>query len=125
MRAPTTAVIGMLCLLAACSAPRATGAATATLSEYLIEVDQPDLASGALFTVSNQGEFGHTLVVSDESGAVVTATDLIAPGESVTLAADWNPGRYRLTCRIVVAPGDGQIVDHYAEGMSSDLGIAG
>lgn len=116
----------VLALMAvACSSPPGAAAVDVTLDEYSVDLDEVTVAPDATLTITNQGDFGHTVVVSDASGAVLTATDLIAPGEIVTLGAGWGPGEYRLTCRIVIAGDDGEIVDHYAEGMSADLTVTG
>ena len=68
-------------------------------------------------SVTNSGEFPHTLVISDENGTVITGTDLIAPGQTVALDVPLQPGTYQFTCRIVSQKPDGAIVDHFEEGM--------
>ena len=119
-----SAVLVML-LTAGCSADPGVAASGVTLDEYNLTVDEASLAPGATLSIGNEGAFGHTVVVSDNTGGVVAATDLIAPGESVTLEADWDPGQYRFTCRIVIAADDGDIVDHYARGMSAEVTVTG
>ncbi|HEU4894822.1 MAG TPA: hypothetical protein VFT85_03200 [Acidimicrobiia bacterium] len=84
------------------------------------------LGSGAgTITVDNAGEFPHTLVITDESGTVVAATSLIAPGETTSLAIDLDPGTYSVTCRIVAQTPDGDIVDHFEAGMHTTVEVAG
>jgi plastocyanin len=111
--------------LAACTPVDAASASQVTLREFAIEVDAAEIDPGGTLQVANVGEFGHTLVISDSSGAVVAATDLIAAGESLPIEADWAPGTYSLTCRIVVEAEPGVLVDHYAEGMQATLSVAG
>ena len=75
--------------------------------------------------VSNSGEFPHTLVVTDASGAVVAATDLVQANESTQLSVDLEAGRYSFTCRIVAQTPDGDIVDHFEAGMSTTVTVEG
>ena len=75
--------------------------------------------------VSNSGEFPHTLVVTDASGAVVAATDLVQSGESAQLSVDLDAGRFSFTCRIVAQTPDGDIVDHFEAGMSTTVTVGG
>lgn len=74
--------------------------------------------------VENHGEFSHTLVVSDASGTVVGATDLIGPEAATTLTVDLLAGSYTFTCRIVKGLDDGTIVDHYEEGMTASVDVS-
>jgi hypothetical protein len=74
-------------------------------------------------TVENTGEFPHTLVVSRLSGEVLAATDLVAPGETVTLPIGLEPDTYQFTCRIVGQGSDGQLVDHYERGMHATVTV--
>lgn len=80
--------------------------------------------SGAI-SVANSGEFPHTLVVSTPDGSVVTATDLVMPGETLTLDLDLDPGTYQFTCRIVGQDGEGRLVDHYERGMHTTVAVQG
>lgn len=91
------------------------------LSEFDVKM-QSTLESGAnTLTIRNDGEFGHTVVVANESGDVVAATGLIGGGESGTLKVDLEPGRYEFTCRIVFQGEDGSLSDHYEQGMRSTV----
>ncbi|HUP14498.1 MAG TPA: hypothetical protein VM848_00330 [Acidimicrobiia bacterium] len=74
--------------------------------------------------VENHGEFSHTLVVSDASGTVIGATDLIGPGAESILTVDLLPGSYAFTCRIVKGLDDGTIVDHYQRGMAASIDVS-
>jgi hypothetical protein len=73
--------------------------------------------------VENYGEFPHTLVVSDASGTVIAATDLIAPETETLLRLTVEPGTYMFTCRIVNGLEDGTVVDHYQNGMSVSVEV--
>lgn len=110
--------------LAGCSA--ATQGEGYDLVEFAIE-GPSELDAGARdLTVTNSGQFAHTLVVSDSDGAVVGTTPLIDPGEAVEIALDLEPGReYSFTCRIVVQTPDGELVDHYEEGMATSVRVRG
>lgn len=70
---------------------------------------------------TNSGQFAHTIVVTGASGAVVDASELIAPGESLTLSVDLGEGGYRISCRIVSSSPDGDLFDHYEQGMIADI----
>lgn len=74
--------------------------------------------------VENSGEFSHTLVVSDASGTVIGATDLIGPEAESILTVDLLPGSYTFTCRIVKGRDDGTIVDHYQLGMTASIEVS-
>jgi hypothetical protein len=74
--------------------------------------------------VENYGEFSHTLVVSDASGTVIGATDLIGPEAQSILTVDLLPGSYTFTCRIVKGLDDGTIVDHYQLGMTASIEVS-
>lgn len=95
------------------------------LGEFGVEASVSFTAGSDSITVANAGEFGHTLVVADESGRVVDASRLVAPGEEITFDVELTPGTYDFTCRIVVQTGDGRLVDHYAEGMRTTVVVGG
>lgn len=78
----------------------------------------------SISVVENYGEFSHTLVVSDASGTVVGATDLIGPEAETVLTVELLPGSYTFTCRIVKGLDDGTFVDHYQEGMSASVDVS-
>ena len=88
-------------------------------------IDGPDRldVGTATVTVENEGEFPHTLVITDETGTVMAATSLIAPGESTNLTLELDPGTYSVTCRIVAQTPDGDIVDHFEAGMHTTVHI--
>ena len=112
-------------LVGACSSPPGDPAATAAvrLDEFRIAVDSPLAAGPVGLTVDNQGEFAHTLLVTDADGAVVAGTDLVAPGTTLDLELDLPAGAYRLSCRIVVQDPDGTIIDHFEEGMRAAVTV--
>jgi hypothetical protein len=115
-------------LLALLVIPACAGHATAdpayTLKEW--SVRGPDqLVEGAnTIAIHNDGEYTHTLVVTDEHGNVLAATGLVAPGTDAALDVDLPPGTYSFTCRIVAADDEGSLVDHYQSGMFLTVGIS-
>jgi hypothetical protein len=112
--------------LVACSAPGpATGAVEIELDEFYIEPAADTIVPGQIrFQVVNEGEFPHTLVVARNNGEVVYASDVVEPGGSFDVDLDLDPDTYQLTCRIVVQLEDGQLVDHYQNGMGTAIKVA-
>ena len=110
--------------IVACSGG-STSSADYELGDFFIAGPASVAAGSNTFGASNSGEFPHTIVVTDENGRVVAATDLIQPGESVGLEVDLAPGRYHLTCRIVAQIDDGSLADHYEAGMSLMIDATG
>lgn len=118
-------LVGAVLVLAACHGA-ASDSAVVSLTEGRIDVSNSILAAGdASLEVVNDGEFNHTLVVATADGRVVAATDVISSGESIDLDIELAPGDYEFTCRIVVQTGDGVTIDHYAEGMVSNVTVVG
>lgn len=93
------------------------------LSEF--SIGGPDLMSEgeSSLIVRNHGEFPHTLVVSADDGTVIAASDLIQPGETAEVALFLEEGTYQFTCRIVSQTSDGEIVDHFEEGMVKTVSV--
>lgn len=120
-----SALISLLVLVgAACGGSDAAGEAIVRLDEFSVDaVDVLEAGSGEL-VVRNDGEFGHTLVIADDSGQVVVATDLIPPGTEAAVAPELEPGRYQFSCRIVVQTPDGSISDHFERGMVADVEVS-
>lgn len=95
-----------------------------TLVEGSIAVESPRFAAGEVtLNIGNAGEFSHTLVVTDDGGAVLAATGLVGPGESVTMTLDLLPGVYQFSCRIV-GSFQGEVFDHYQMGMVARVVVA-
>lgn len=110
-------------LIVACQTPGASRA-DVVLDEYSIGVSAPIMAAGAVeLEVTNQGEFPHTLVVTDATGEVVSAGDIVPSSGTLTLALDLPAGEYRFTCRIVSQDDSGNLVDHFEEGMVADVTV--
>jgi hypothetical protein len=107
-------------LLWACTSGSATDAVV--LDEFSIALPEIDASTREL-TVENQGEFTHTLVISDGDGRVVLATDAIEPGDVATVPVQLVGGTYQFSCRIVVGTEDGGISDHFELGMVSELEV--
>ena len=123
----TRLVLAGLALLASvgsCADPTAESG-TFDLVEYdIIGPSRLDPATDTI-QITNSGEYGHTLVVTDMSGQVVEASPLIGPGESAELSIDLEPGRYDFTCRIVVQGPQGELVDHFEQGMGTTVSVGG
>ena len=123
----TTVVAGLVLAVSVASCgddPAASG--TFDLVEFdIIGPSQLDPATKAI-EISNSGEFPHTLVVTDVSGQVVAASSLISPEENAELTLDLEPGsRYSFTCRIVAESSEGDLIDHYEQGMGITVTIDG
>lgn len=108
----------LLLLVAACTKGSTPDAVV--LDEFSISLPDIDASTYEL-SVRNEGEFTHTLVVSDGQGSVVFATGAIEAGETATVPVDFDPGTYQFSCRIVVGTDDGGISDHFELGMVADI----
>jgi hypothetical protein len=118
---------GLALLVLAVTACGGPGPSTTAvdLGEFWITAGDRVLSAGTVdLLVANQGEFSHTLVVSDASGTVVAATDLIRPEAETVLTVDLQPGSYTFTCRIVRGLDDGTVVDHYQQGMAASVDVS-
>lgn len=108
-------------LLVACGG-RDQGSPEVVLTEFEVDAHGTWTSDEMVVPVRNDGEFAHTLVITDEWGEVVAATDLIEPGEEIAIGLTLDPGTYQLTCRIVVEVDDG-LVDHFERGMSTIVSV--
>ncbi|HET8739294.1 MAG TPA: hypothetical protein VFO17_06140 [Acidimicrobiia bacterium] len=93
------------------------------LSEFAIAGPSTIPAGSQSLDVTNSGEFPHTLVVTDSSGQVVAATDLVAPDENARLEVDLAAGVYSFTCRIVAQDSEGALIDHFESGMHASVRV--
>lgn len=75
--------------------------------------------------IENVGEFNHTMLVTDEDGTVKAATGVLAPGTSAVLSVDLAEGTYQVSCRLVGQDSEGNIVDHYEQGMFKQVEVGG
>lgn len=113
----------LLLLLAGCGS-------TASEDGFLLDegriVGPDEVQQGAVeLQISNVGEFNHTMLVANSDGEVVAATGVLAPGTSTVLAVDLSDGRYQVSCRLVGQDSDGNIIDHYEQGMFKQLEVGG
>lgn len=115
-------VAGLLVALTACSGSAAPETGF-DLAEWQIAGPEEMSADSGSAVVSNSGSLPHTLVVTDPSGHVMAATDLIDPGDSTEIALDLDPGTYSFTCRIVAQDSEGGIVDHFEAGMNTTVSV--
>lgn len=116
-------IVGLLIGLVGCTA--ASAEKDFDLGEWEVagptELDVDTRSVG----VVNSGSLPHTLVVTDSSGRVIAATDLIEPGAGAELELDLTAGTYSFTCRIVAQSPEGEIVDHYEAGMNKMVSVSG
>lgn len=113
----------LVVLVAGCSSA-AQDAASLTLDEFSIRSSVDSVEAGTIaFDVQNVGEFGHTVVVADETGMVVAASDLLEAGSDTEFVVELEPGQYEFTCRIVFQSEDGRVIDHYEEGMRTSIEV--
>lgn len=118
------ALLLLLSLLGGCSSQGVSNTEV-EIGEFWIRPGDRVLRAGAVdLAVENYGEFPHTLVVSDASGTVIGATDLITSEATTVLTVDLLPGSYTLTCRIVKGLDDGTFVDHFQEGMTASVNVS-
>ena len=106
----------------ACSSDRPASVIDLDLHEFGISPSSEVFETGSVeLRAVNSGQFAHTIVVTDASGEVVDASDLIAPDERLTVTVDLDEGTYRISCRIVSSSPDGELFDHYELGMITDV----
>jgi len=117
------AVIAAAVAFTGCSA-QASGDDVVELGEFFITSPATIEAGRASISVTNAGDYRHTVVVTDASGAVAAATDLIDPGATVELDLGLPEGSFSFTCRIVAQGSDG-LVDHFELGMASTVEVTG
>lgn len=122
MKRALSIVIGLA--LAGCATADASSTGSITLDEFSIVASAPVWRAGPLdFTVANRGERTHTIIVTSATGDVLAATGMVEPGETADFDLTLDPGTYELTCRIVVEGGDGQLFDHYEQGMHTTIEV--
>jgi len=114
-------VVVAILAVAACQGPVGS-AADIEVYEFAIEPSITHFDAGTVdLNVENAGEYGHTLVITDAGGHVLSAGDVIAPGKTSQVSIDLPPGHYSFTCRIVAQDDEGNVIDHYEQGMSADV----
>ena len=119
-------VILALITIVGCSAETTGGGAEYVLREGAIDGPSRLALSGpTTLHATNVGEFSHTLVVTDDRGQVLGATGLVPSGEEATLQVDLQPGTYVFSCRIVAEDGEGNLIDHYEQGMHRTVKVEG
>lgn len=120
-----TRVLFRLILVASITSCVGPTAASGTFDLIEYEIVGPSRLDTTLnaIEITNSGEFPHTLVITDASGQVVAASSLTSPGESTELPLDLEPGRYNFTCRIVAQSPDGELIDHFEQGMSTTVSV--
>jgi len=123
----TRVVLAGLALIASVSSCADSTADSTTFDLVEYDIVGPSRLDPATDTIqiTNSGEYGHTLVVTDTSGQVLETSPLISPGESAELTIDLEPGRYDFTCRIVVQSPQGDLIDHFEQGMGTKVSVGG
>jgi hypothetical protein len=127
MKKPQPTLTGLVLLIALLGACGGQGVAhtEVEIGEFWVSPGDRLLRAGTVeLLVENHGEFSHTLVVSDASGTVISATDLIGSEATTALTVDLLPGSYTFTCRIVKGLDDGTFVDHFQEGMTASVNVS-
>jgi uncharacterized cupredoxin-like copper-binding protein len=128
-------LIVIVATIAACADDASLGSTTevaATLKDGSITLDRQEIPSGRVsFEISNEGTLLHEFEVfvgtaadleivknvADTSGMdLVEEVEDIAPGTSITLDVDLDPGNYVIICNL---PG------HVAMGMVTELTVTG
>jgi len=115
----------VLLLVLGCSSQAVAGA------DYVLRegaIDGPNnltVSNPATIQVTNTGDYSHTLVVTDHSGQVIGATGLVESGDETSLEVDLEAGTYVFSCRIVAEDRDGNLVDHYEQGMHRTVVVGG
>lgn len=123
MRRPLSLIIAALALVS-CQVSPSGSSAEIDLYEFEIQPSLSSFEKGAVaLDVVNEGEYGHTLVITDAGGHVLSAGDVIEAGETSTLSIDLVPGDYFFTCRIVAQDDEGNVIDHYEMGMSAEVTV--
>jgi hypothetical protein len=120
MRRPFRALI--LLLVVACSTNMVADDGY-ELSEWAVDGPGRMHAGQDTIAVENAGEYGHTLIVTNEEGQVVGATGLVDPGATATLAINLDAGTYVFSCRIVAEDDEGALSDHYEQGMNRTVDV--
>ena len=112
-----------LLMIVACSTQSSPGDGY-VLSEWAIDGPVRLEAGTPSLTVENAGEWGHTLIVTTDAGEVVGATGLIDAGATATLDLDLAAGTYTFSCRIVAEDDEGNLSDHFEQGMYRTVVVA-
>lgn len=111
-----------LVLMASCAGETASSAIDLDLYEFGITPSSTVFETGTVdLRATNSGRFAHTIVITDPSGSVVAASDLIPPGETITMTIDLAEGGYEISCRIVSTSPDDELFDHYEQGMIAEI----
>lgn len=79
---------------------------------------------GSSMRVVNNGEFGHTFVITDSDGRVISATQVLEPGADIQIDVDLAQGSYLVSCRLITQSPDGTINDHFQLGMFKSITAA-
>lgn len=115
------AILFAILLVTACQGPTGSSA-DVEVNEFYIEPSITNFNAGTVtLNVENEGEYGHTLVITDDGGHVLHAGGVIPPGETAQVSIHLAPGKYSFTCRIVAQDDQGNVIDHYEQGMSAEV----
>jgi plastocyanin len=110
--------------IVSCQGSPSGSSAEIDLTEFEIHPSLSSFDAGSVaLDVVNEGEYGHTLVITDAGGHVLLAGEVIEAGESSTMSIDLVPGDYYFTCRIVAQDDEGNVIDHYEMGMSAEVTV--
>lgn len=89
---------------------------TVTMTEMNLELSEDTFTPGTYtFTATNEGQFPHTITIDGPGVAEATAGGPAAPGETVSLTVDLQPGTYEMWC---------PVMDHRGMGMTTTITVA-
>ena len=84
-------IVVVMLTVAACQGPSGSSS-DIDLYEFEIEPSISNFEAGVVtLDVKNDGEYGHTLVISDSSGQVLSAGDVIDSGQTSRVSIDLRP----------------------------------
>jgi plastocyanin len=111
--------------IAACQVTAPGSFAEIDVHEFDIDPSISSFEAGLIeLEVINTGDYGHTLVITDANGQVISAGEVVGSGEAATFSVDLAAGEYSFTCRIVAQDGQGNVIDHYEQGMMADVVVS-
>lgn len=95
-----------------------------SLVEWAVVPDAESVEAGTIgFLAANDGTEVHELVVLRDGEEIAEIED-IRPGDAVLLPVALEPGTYELACKIRETEANGEVEDHYENGMHAELEVS-
>ncbi len=95
-----------------------------SLVEWAVIPDAESVEAGTIgFLAANDGTEVHELVVLRDGEEIAEIED-IRPGDAVLLPVALEPGTYELACKIRETEANGEVEDHYENGMHAELEVS-